>query len=95
MIAALDSYRVRKRQGYTGDRRSDHCPSAVYQSVALASASQGQNSVLILIIIAAVITAAFWRTILKIGIAVVIIGFTFLLVTGTLDFLHAMQKVLF
>lgn len=61
--------------------------------LALASASHGQNP-LVLIIIAAVIVAAFWRTIAKIGIAAVIIGFVFLLVTGLLDILHALHALI-
>jgi hypothetical protein len=61
--------------------------------LALASASQGSNPTLILIIIAAVIVAFFWRTIVKIGIAAVLIGFAFLLVTGLLDFLHGLRAL--
>lgn len=62
--------------------------------LALASAPQGQNLTLILIIIAAVIVAAFWQTILKIGIAALIIGFAFLLVTGLLDTLHGLGTLI-
>ena len=52
--------------------------------LALASAPQGLNSTLILIIIAAVVAAAFWRTVLKIVIAASVIGFVFMFVTGLL-----------
>ncbi len=52
------------------------------------------NSTLVLIIIAAVIVAAFWRAILKIGIAAIIVGFAFLLITSLLDILHALQSLL-
>jgi hypothetical protein len=62
--------------------------------LALATASPGQNPTLILIIIAAVIVAAFWRAILKVGIAAIIIGFAFLLVTSLLDILHGLQALL-
>ena len=62
--------------------------------LALATASPGQNSTLILIIIAAVIAAAFWRAILKVGIAMIIIGLAFLLVTSLLDILHGLQALL-
>jgi hypothetical protein len=61
--------------------------------LALASASPGSNPTLILIVIAAVIVAFFWRTILKIGIAAVLIGFAFLLVTGLLDILHGLRAL--
>ena len=62
--------------------------------LALATAQQGQNSTLILIIIAAVALAACWRPILKIGIAAVIIGFAFLLVSGLLDVAHALHALI-
>ena len=51
-------------------------------------------STLILIIIASVVVAAFWRTILKIGIAAIIIGFVFLYVTGLLAILHGLHALL-
>jgi hypothetical protein len=49
---------------------------------------------LILIIIAAVVVAAFWQTILKIGIVAVIIGFVFLYVTGLLDIVHGLHALI-
>ena len=52
------------------------------------------NSTLILIIIAAVVVAAFWRPILKIGIAAVIIGFVFLLVSGLLEIVHGLHALI-
>jgi hypothetical protein len=62
--------------------------------LALASASQGQNPTLAIIIIAAVVVAAFSRMVLKIGIAAVIIGFVFLLVSGLLDILHGLRALI-
>lgn len=62
--------------------------------LALASAPQGLNSTLILLIIAAVIVAAFWRPILKIGIAAVIIGFVFVFVTSVLDIVHSLHTLI-
>jgi hypothetical protein len=62
--------------------------------LALASAAHGQNSTLVLIVIAAVVVAAFWQTILKIGIAAVIIGLVFLWVTGLLDILHGLHALI-
>ncbi len=61
--------------------------------LALAFAPQGQNPTLILLIIAAVIVAAFWRIILTIGCAAVIIGFVFLLVSGLLEILHVLRML--
>lgn len=63
--------------------------------LALASAPPGQNSALILlIIIAAVVVAVCWQTILKIGIAALIIGFLFLLVTGLLEIIHGLHALI-
>ena len=62
--------------------------------LALSQAPQGQNPTLILILIAAVVVAAFWRMVLKIGIAAVIIGFVFLLVSGLLEILHALRALI-
>jgi hypothetical protein len=62
--------------------------------MALASAPQGLNPTLILIIIAAVIVAAFWRPILKIGIAAVMIGFVFVFVTDLLDIVHSLHTLI-
>jgi hypothetical protein len=62
--------------------------------LALASAPQGQNPTLALILIAAVIVAVFWRTVLKIGIAAAIIGFVFLLVSSLLEILHALHGLI-
>ena len=61
--------------------------------LALASAPQGSNPTFILIIIAAVIVAFFWRAILKIGSPRLIIGFVFLLVNGLLDILHGLHAL--
>jgi hypothetical protein len=62
--------------------------------LALASASHGQNPTLALILIAAVVVAVFWRMVLKIGIAAVIIGFVFLLVSSLLEILHALHALI-
>jgi hypothetical protein len=62
--------------------------------LAVASAPQGQNPTLALILIAAVVVAVFWRTVLKIGIAAAIIGFVFLLVSSLLEILHALHALI-
>lgn len=59
-----------------------------------ASASHGPNPTLIVILIAAVVVAAFWQTILKIFIAALIIGFLFLFITGTLDVVHLLRALI-
>lgn len=62
--------------------------------LALASASQGLNPTFVLIIIGAVVVAVFWRMVLKIGIAALIIGFVFLLVSGLLDILQGLRGLI-
>jgi hypothetical protein len=62
--------------------------------LALASAPQGQNSVIIVIVIAAVVVAVFWKTIVKIGIAALIIGFVFLFATGLLEVVHGLRSLI-
>lgn len=61
--------------------------------LALATASQGQNPILIVIVIAAVVVAVFWRAILKVGMAALVIGFMFLLVNGLLHVVHALHAL--
>lgn len=48
----------------------------------------------ILIIIAAVIAAAFWRPILKLAVAAAIIGFAFLFITGLQDIVHSLHALI-
>jgi hypothetical protein len=56
--------------------------------LALATAVHGQDPSTALIMIAAVAAAVFWRGLLKIGIAFVIILFAVLMITG----LHAVYQ---
>ena len=49
---------------------------------------------LILIVIAAVVVAAFWLTILKVAVAALIIGFVFLLATGLVNIVHALHALI-
>jgi hypothetical protein len=49
---------------------------------------------LVVIVIAAVVVAVFWRTILKVGLAALVIGFMFLLVSGALDVLHVLRALI-
>jgi hypothetical protein len=62
--------------------------------LALASASHGLNPSLILLVIAAVVVAAFWQTILKIAIAALIIGFLYLFITCTVDVVHLLHALI-
>jgi Na+-transporting NADH:ubiquinone oxidoreductase subunit NqrB len=62
--------------------------------LAVASASQGLNSTLVIIIIAAVTVAVCWRFLLKVGIALLIVGFLFVFVSAALDILHGLHALI-
>lgn len=62
--------------------------------LALSSAAQAQNPTLILVLIALVVMAIFWRTILQFVIAAVLIGLALLLATGLAEFLHALPALI-
>ena len=49
---------------------------------------------LVLIVIAAVIVAAFWKTLFKVFIGALIIGFVFLCVTSVLDIVHDLHALI-
>jgi hypothetical protein len=59
--------------------------------LALATAAHGQDPTHILIILAAVGAAIFWRALIKIGLALVIIGFFILLITGASELLRGLH----
>jgi hypothetical protein len=62
--------------------------------LALASTQQGLNPELVLFIIAVVAVAVFWRVIIAIGIAAVVVGFLFLVVTIWLDAVHGLHALI-
>jgi hypothetical protein len=62
--------------------------------LALASVQQGQNPTLVLFLIVVVAVAVFWRAILAIGIAAIIVGFLFLLVTIWADAIHGLHALI-
>jgi hypothetical protein len=62
--------------------------------LALASAQQGQNPTLVLFIIVVVAVAVFWRAIIAIGIAAIVVGFVFLLVTIWIDTIHGLHALI-
>jgi hypothetical protein len=61
--------------------------------LALATAAHGQDPNHILIVLAAVGAAIFWRSLLKIGLALVIIGFFLLLITGAAGVIHGLHLI--
>jgi len=62
--------------------------------LALATAAHGQDPTQILIVLAAVGAAIFWRSLLKIGLALVIIGFFLLLITGAAAVVHGLHPLI-
>lgn len=58
------------------------------------SASHGLSPALILIVIGAVLLAAFWQTILKIAIAALVIGLFYLFIIGTVDVVHTLHALI-
>jgi hypothetical protein len=62
--------------------------------LALATAAHGQDSTQILIILAAVAAAIFWRSLLKIGLAIVMIGFFLLLITSAAALIHGLHLLI-
>jgi hypothetical protein len=63
--------------------------------LALAAAAQGgPNSTLALVLIAAVGVAVFWRGLIKIGLALIVVGFAVLLVISTTAIIHGIQLLL-
>ena len=61
--------------------------------LAFAIASEGQNYTLFLLLIA-IVAAVFWRAIVKVGIAAIIVGFAFLYITGLLYVLRGLHALL-
>jgi hypothetical protein len=61
--------------------------------LALAAAAHGQDPAQILIILAAVAAAIFWRALLKLALALIVILFVVLLSRGVSVFLHDLRLV--
>jgi hypothetical protein len=61
--------------------------------LALAAAAHGQDPAQILIILAAIAAAIFWRALLKIALALIVILFVVLLSRGVSVFLHDLRLV--
>jgi hypothetical protein len=62
--------------------------------LALAAAAHGQDPAQTLIILAAIAAAFFWRALLKIALALIVILFVVLLSHGASVFLHDLRLVL-
>lgn len=62
--------------------------------LALATAAHGQDSAQILVLLAAVAAAIFWRSLLKIGLAIVVIGFFLMLATTVTALIHGLHLLI-
>jgi hypothetical protein len=62
--------------------------------LALASATYGLSPTFVIVVIATVVVAIFWRFLIKAGIAILIIGFVFIFITAVLDILHGLHSLL-
>ena len=64
-------------------------------ALASAAVAQGsQSSGLVLVLIAAVSVAIFWRGLIKIGLALIVVLFAVLLVASTAAFIHGIQLLI-
>jgi hypothetical protein len=62
--------------------------------LAVVTAAHGQDPSHVLIILAAIAAAVFWRGLIKIGIALIIILFALLMITGMSAVLHEIGQVI-
>lgn len=61
--------------------------------LALATAAHGQDPSQILIILAAVAAAIFWRGLIKVGLALIVILFALLMITSVSDLFHGISVI--
>jgi hypothetical protein len=62
--------------------------------LALATAVHGQDPSSILILLAAVAAAIFWRVLIKVGLALVVILFAIMMITGVSAFFQELRLVI-
>jgi hypothetical protein len=62
--------------------------------LALAAAVHGQDPSSTLIILAAIAAAIFWRVLIKLGIALLVIVFVVLMITGVSAFFQELRLIL-
>lgn len=61
---------------------------------AVAAAQGGQGSALLLVLIAAVGVAVFWRSLVKFGIALIVVIFAVLFIMSTTAIIHGIQLLI-
>jgi hypothetical protein len=62
--------------------------------LAVAAAAHGQDHTQILLIFAAIALAMFWKAALKLGLALIVIGFVVVLVKGDTTILHGLRALI-
>jgi hypothetical protein len=62
--------------------------------LAVAAAAHGQDHTQILLILAAIALAMFWKAALKLGLALIVIGFVVVLVKGDTTILHGLRALI-
>ena len=63
-------------------------------AVAVAAAQGGPSSTFVLILIAAVCVAVFWRSLVKVGLALVVVLFAVLLFVSTTAVIHGIHLLI-
>jgi hypothetical protein len=62
--------------------------------LAVAAAAHGQDHTQILLILAAIALAMFWKAALKLGLALIVVGFVVVLVKGDTTILHGLRALI-
>ena len=62
--------------------------------LAVAAAAHGQDHTQILLILAAIALAMFWKAAIKLGLALIIVGFVVVLVKGDTTILHGLRALI-
>lgn len=62
--------------------------------LAVAAAAHGQDHTQILIILAAIVLAMFWRAAIKIGLALLVVAFVVVLVKGDTTLIHGLRALI-
>ena len=62
--------------------------------LAVAAAAHGQDHTQILLILAAIALAMFWKAAIKLGLALIVVGFVVVLVKGDATLIHGLRALI-
>lgn len=62
--------------------------------LAVAAAAHGQDHTQILLILAAIALAMFWKTAIKLGLALIVVGFVVVLFKGDTTLIHGLRALI-